>query len=115
MKKFCLVILILATIVGTFFFNAWYIQKLYEIGLIPLMSLFNVTLPIVSYKAFIVISFFISCVYTIFKYDSKKTNKSVTINDFDDGVSKFMGDIFGMILTKLLKLLILCLLISMIF
>ena len=115
MKKLGLLILILATIVGAFFFNAWYMQQIYEVGLIPIMNLFNVELPLISYNAFIVIVFFSGCVITAFKYDTKKKEKiSFGTTEFNEGITKFFGDIFSMILTKLLNVLILMWLIKLI-
>lgn len=113
MKKLGLLFLIAIAIVGAFFFNAWYMQQIYEVGLIPIINLFNVELPLISYNAFIVIVFFSACVQTAFKYDSKKTEKiQYGTTEFNEGITKFFGEIFGMILTKLLNVLILSLLIK---
>ena len=113
MKKLGLLFLIAFAIAGAFFFNAWYMQQIYEVGLIPIMDLFNVELPLISYNAFIVISFFSSCVITAFKYDSKKKEKiSYGSTEFNEGIKNFFVDICSMILTKLLNVLILSLLIK---
>lgn len=113
MKKLGLLFLIAIAIAGVFFFNAWYMQQIYEIGLIPIMNLFNVELPLISYNTFIVIVFFSSCVITAFKYDNKKTEKiKYGTTEFDEGISKFFGDIVGIILTKLLNVAILSILIK---
>lgn len=113
MKKFGLLILILLTIVGAFFFNAWYMQQIYEVGLIPIMNLFNVELPFISYSAFIVIVFFSSCIRVAFKYDNKNKEKiSYGTSEFNKGIAKFFGDVVGMIIAKILHVVILSLLIK---
>ena len=115
MKQIGLIFLIFLTIIGAFFFNVFYIQQLYEIGIVNIAGLFNVELPLISYNAFIVIVFLISCIYTGFRYNSKikeKIKLTYGTAEFDDGIIKFLGNIFGVILTKGLNLLILSLLIK---
>ena len=118
MKKIGLLICIFILILGAFFFNVFYIQQLYEIGIVNIVSLFNIELPLISYNAFIVIVFLVSCIYTGFKYkyttdDAKEKIKlSYGTDEFNDGIIKFIGNIFGVILTKGLNLLILSILIG---
>ena len=113
MKKIGLLICIFILILGAFFFNAWYMQKIYEVGLIPIMNLFNVELPFISYNAFIVITTFSACVRTAFNYNSKKTEKiTYGTAEFNEGITKFFGEIVGMIITKLLSVAILSLMIK---
>ena len=115
MKQFGLLILIFLAILGAFFFNVFYIQQLYEIGIVNIAGLFNVELPLISYNAFIVIVFLISCIYTGFRYNSETKEKiklTYGTAEFDDGIIKFLGNIFGAIVTKAVNLLILSLLIK---
>lgn len=113
MKKIGLIFLIVFAIVGAFFFNAWYMQQIYEVGLIPIMDLFNIELPLISYNVFIIIVFFSACVRTAFKYDNKKKEKiEYGTTEFDEGIKNFFVDICSMIITKLLNILILSLLIK---
>ena len=115
MKKLGLLFLIVLVIAGAFFFNAWYVQQLYEIGIINVASLFNIELPLISYNTFIVIVFLVSCIYTGFKYsDDKKESVKLTYGtpEFNDGLTKFVGKVFGVIVTKGFNLLILSLLVK---
>ena len=115
MKKFGLLILIFIAIIGAFFFNVFYVQQLYEVGIVNVANLFNVELPLISYNAFIVIVFLISCIYTGFRYNDETKEKiklTYGTEEFNAGIAKFIGKIFGIILTKCFNLLILSILVK---
>ena len=96
--------------------HQFYIQQLYEIGIVNIVSLFNIELPLISYNAFIVIVFLTSCIYTGFKYTADDTKEKIKLTygtaEFNDAIIKFIGNIFGVILTKGLNLLILSMMIE---
>ena len=115
MKQIGLIFLIFLTIIGAFFFNVFYVQQLYEIGVVNIASLFNVELPLISYNAFIVIVCLIGYIKTGFGYKNEVNEKVKAIYgtpEFNDELAKFISQVFGVVLTKGLNLLILSILIK---
>ena len=111
----CLGLIIVSVIVffGLLFFNAWYFECIYNIGLTPLFSLFDIALPAIEYKYFVFITAIIGSIGLYFKDANKKESENkvtYSINDpgeFVEGLGKVFLPIINNILTRLLQLLIL--------
>ena len=111
----CLGILIVFPLLffALLFFNAWYFECIYNIGLIPLFSLFDIALPAIEYKYFVFIAVVIGSIALYFKDANKKESENkVTYNindpgEFIEGIGKVFMPIISNILTRLLQLLIL--------
>ena len=111
----CLGLIIVSVVVffGLLFFNAWYFECIYNIGLIPLFSLFDIVLPAIEYKYFVFITVIIGSIGLYFKDANKKESENkvtYSINDpgeFAEGIGKVFMPIISNILTRLLQLLIL--------
>ena len=99
--------------IGLILFNAWYFECIYNIGLTPLFTLFDIALPAIEYKYFVFITLIIGSIGLYFKDANKKESENKTtysINDpgeFIEGLGKVFMPIVGAILTRLLQLLIL--------
>lgn len=95
------------------FFNAWYFECIYNIGLIPLFSLFDIALPALEYKYFIFIAVVIGSIALYFKEANKKESENEATYSIDDpeefaeGLKKMFMPIINNILTRLLQLLML--------
>ena len=111
----CFGLLILSPLLffALLFFNAWYFECIYNVGLTPLFTLFDIALPAIEYKYFVFITLIIGSIGLYFKDANKKESENKTtysINDpgeFIEGLGKVFMPIVGAILTRLLQLLIL--------
>ena len=119
----CLGLLILSPLLFfvLLFFNAWYFECIYNIGLTPLFTLFDIVLPAIEYKYFVFITVIIGSIGLYFKDANKKESENkVTYNindpgEFAEGIGKIFMPIISNILTRLLQLLILCVAYNIIF
>lgn len=103
------VLLLLASaifVVCGVFFNAWYLQEVYEIGLVTIFSQFNVVLPDISYWFFALIWVTYGAFHLMFKSDWGKENENKE-SDTVEVFSKIFSTFISQILTKCLQLLIL--------
>lgn len=95
-------------------FNGWYLQVIYDIGLVPVLGQFGMFLPQLGYWVFVLIHVVISALTFYFKRDeiqSKAENvKKITVtnvNESVDAIGKAVSPIMTNILTKLGQLLLL--------
>ena len=117
MGKFfgCLGILIVLPLVffALLFFNAWYFECIYNIGLIPLFSLFDIALPVIEYKYFVFITVIAGAIRLYFIDTNKQESENKVTYSIDDseefikGLGKVFTPIISAILTRLVQLLIL--------
>lgn len=111
----CLGILIVLPLLffALLFFNAWYFECIYNIGLIPLFSLFDIALPAIEYKYFVFIAVVIGTIALYFKDTNKNESENKATYSIDDpeefaeGLKKTFMPIINNILTRLLQLLML--------
>jgi hypothetical protein len=110
---FGLLIAIPLLVIGLILFNAWYFECIYNIGLTPLFTLFDIALPAIEYKYFVFITVIIGSIGLYFKDTNKKESENKVTYSIDDpvelamGIEKAIVPIIGNLLTKLLQLLIL--------
>lgn len=110
---FGLIIVSVVTFFGLLFFNAWYFECVYNIGLIPMFSLFDIALPSLEYKYFVFISIVIGSIALNFKDTNKKESENEATYSIDDpsefigGLGKVFMPIINNILTRLVQLFIL--------
>lgn len=108
-----LIVVSFITFLGLLFFNAWYFECIYNIGITPLFSLFDIALPTIEYKYFVFITVIIGSIGLYFKDVNKKESENkvtYSISDpgeFVEGIGKIFMPIINNILTRLLQLLIL--------
>ena len=108
-----LIVVSVITFFGLLFFNAWYFECIYNIGLTPLFSLFDIVLPAIEYKYFVFIAVVIGSIAMYFNAANKKESENkVTYSieepgEFIEGLLKTFTPIVGNILGRLLQLLIL--------
>ena len=108
-----LIVVSVITFFGLLFFNAWYFECIYNIGLIPLFTLFDIALPAIEYKYFVFIAVIIGSIGLYFKDTNIKKSENKVTYSIDDpvelamGIEKAIVPIIGNLLTKLLQLLIL--------
>ena len=117
MGKFfgCLGILIVLPLLffALLFFNAWYFECIYNIGLTPLFTLFDIALPVLEYKYFVFIAVVAGSIALYFKDANKKESENKAIYSIDDpdefikGIRKAFTPIISAILTRLVQLLLL--------
>jgi hypothetical protein len=118
---FGLLITIPLLVIGLILFNAWYFECIYNIGLTPLFTLFDIALPAIEYKYFVFITVIIGSIGLYFKDTNKKESENKVTYSIDDpvelamGIEKAIVPIIGNLLTKLLQLLILTIVCGMIF
>ena len=109
------VLLLLASaifVVCGVFFNAWYLQEVYEIGLVTIFSQFNVVLPEIGYWFFALIWVTYGAFHLMFKTDWGKDNETKESADNVEVFSKIFSTFISQILTKCLQLLILSIICS---
>lgn len=110
---FGLIIVSVITFLGLLFFNAWYFECVYNIGLIPLFTLFDIALPAIEYKYFVFIAVVIGSIATVFKDSNNKESENkntYSIDDLDsfiEGLVKVFTPIISNIMARLLQLLML--------
>lgn len=111
----CLGLLILSPLLFfvLLFFNAWYFECIYNVGLTPLFTLFDIALPAIEYKYFVFITLIIGSIGLYFKDANKKKSENKTTYSIDDpdefikGIGKAFTPIISAILTRLVQLLLL--------
>lgn len=89
MKKLSLFLVALVMIIPSILFNAWCLQCVYELGLVPILSTFNIIMPTIQFSIFVVIVAMISAMHT--------TQGSKTYNNAPELVAGWLG----VIITKL--------------
>lgn len=95
-------------------FNGWYLQVIYDIGLVPVLGQFGMFLPQLGYWVFVLIHVVISALTFYFKRDEiqskaenvKKINVT-NVNESVDAIGKALSPVLTNILTKLGQLLLL--------
>lgn len=91
-------------------FNASYINGVYVLGIIPVLGMFNITAPVITYKMFICIVITIMSVKEYFKDYTKKSGVEIDVKDaksVTDGLGKLLTAVVSSIFTKVLVLIIL--------
>ena len=64
-------------IISSIFFNSWIWMKIYELGIVPLVSFFNYELPLISYGFFVML-YVIFCIL----FSERNNNKQkYTLDD----------------------------------
>ena len=89
MKKLSLFLVALIMIIPSILFNAWCLQCVYELGLVPILSTFNIVAPTIQFNIFVVVIAMISVIHT--------THGSKTYNNAPELVAGWLG----IIITKL--------------
>lgn len=87
-------ILGVATIVGVIFFNGWFWECVYNIGICPLFDHFGHELPQVEYRYFVFIGILLSACYTPFRPKSKNKEE-----DNVDGLGIYDKDVAEILVT----------------
>ena len=95
-------------------FNGWYLQVIYDIGLVPVLSQFGLFLPQLGYWVFVLIHVVICALTFYFKRDEIQSKaesvKKITVtnvNESVDAIGKALSPVLTNILTKLGQLLLL--------
>ena len=91
-------------------FNASYINGLYVLGVIPVLGMFNIAAPIITYKMFIFIVLTVMSVKEYFKDYTKKSSVEIDVKDaksVNDGLGKLLTAAVSSVFTKVLVLIIL--------
>jgi hypothetical protein len=110
---FGVILLFPILIIGLLFFNAWYLQVIYNIGFTPLFGQFEVFLPQLSFWTFVFISVLLGAIKILFvdttnkNEATKSEKKTYNISDKEElfeGILKLFSPILSNILTKLLQL-----------
>lgn len=78
-------ILGVATIVGVIFFNGWFWECVYNIGICPLFDHFGHELPQVEYRYFVFLGVLLSACYVPFRPKSKKKDDE-DVTAFSDAI-----------------------------
>ena len=101
-------------LIGAILFNGWYLQVIYDIGLVPILGQFGLFLPQLGYWVFVLIYVAICALTFYFKRDeihSKAENvKKIDVTNIDDSadaIIKAFSPVLTNILTKLGQLLLL--------
>ena len=68
-------ILFVVALIGAIFFNGWFWECVYNIGICPLFDHFGHELPQVEYMYFVFIGVLLSVCYTPFRHKSKKKDE----------------------------------------
>ena len=90
---------------GMLFFNAWYLQCIYEFGIVPVLTQFSVFLPDLGYWVFMLMWVCISSIVLMFKTKTDDDSK-IDIED-TNSLGKAFAKILGVMLTKCLQIIIL--------
>lgn len=91
MKKLSLFFVALAMMILSILFNAWCLQCVYTLSVIPILATFNVMAPTISFSIFIMV---VAAMSVLHISENSKT--------YDD-VSEAVGTWLGIIITKLLS------------
>lgn len=108
---FGVILLLPILLIAMILFNSWYLQVIYNIGLTPVLSQFEVFLPQLGFWVFVFIDILLGAI-KIFFVDSNKSNletekKTYNIHNKEElaeGISKAFSPLISNILTKLLQL-----------
>lgn len=90
--KFILGVVIL---VGVIFFNGWFWECVYNIGICPLFDHFGHELPQVEYRYFVFLGILLSTCYVPFRPKSKKKDEE----DIADGLGIYDKDVAEILVT----------------
>lgn len=108
---FGVIVLLPILFIGTILFNSWYLQVIYNIGLIPILSQFGVFFPQLGFWVFVLIDMVIGGIVLFFndpnKPKSETENKTYHIWDKEEmaeGITKIISPFASNILTKLIQL-----------
>ena len=108
---FGVIVLLPILFIGTILFNSWYLQVIYNIGLIPILSQFGVFFPQLGFCVFVLIDCVIGGIVLFFndpnKPKSETENKTYHIWDKEEmaeGITKIISPFVSNILTKLIQL-----------
>ena len=85
-------ILGVAIIVGVIFFNGWFWECVYNIGICPLFDHFGHELPQVEYRYFVFLGVLLTACYVPFRHKSKKND-----DDYADKFSVYDKDVADII------------------
>jgi hypothetical protein len=88
-------ILGVAILVGVMFFNGWFWECVYNIGICPLFDHFGHELPQVEYRYFVFLGILLSTCYVPFKPKSKKKEDE----DIVDGLGIYDKDVAEILVT----------------
>lgn len=88
-------ILGVAIIVGVIFFNGWFWECVYNIGICPLFDLFGHELPQVEYRYFVFFGVLLSACYVPFRPKSKKNDD----DDYADRLGVYDKDVAEILVT----------------
>jgi hypothetical protein len=108
---FGVILLLPILLIAMILFNSWYLQVIYNIGLTPVLSQFEVFLPQLGFWVFVFIDILLGAIKIFFvdpnnpKIETEKKTYSIhNKEEFAEGVSKTFSPILSNILTKLLQL-----------
>lgn len=79
---------------GVIFFNGWFWECVYNIGICPLFDLFGHELPQVEYRYFVFFGVLLSACYVPFKPKSKKNDE-----DYTDKLGIYDKDVVEILVT----------------
>lgn len=91
MKKLSLFFVALAMMILSILFNAWCLECVYTLSVIPILATFNVIAPAIPFSIFIMV---VAAISVLHASQNSKT--------YDD-VSEAVGTWLGIIITKLLS------------
>lgn len=83
-------ILGVAIVVGTVYFNGWFWECVYNIGICPLFDHFGHELPQVEYRYFVFLGVLISACYVPFRPKSKKNEEENLDGLYDKEVAEIL-------------------------
>ena len=103
---FGVILLLPIMVIGLILFNSWYLQVIYNIGLIPIFSQFGVFLPQLGFWVFVLIEVVIGTIKVFFTDVNKpKSETKESYNIFDsEQLAKAFSPLISNILTKLIQL-----------
>lgn len=98
-------------LVAAILFHGWYLQVIYDIGVVPICSQFGLFLPQLGYWVFVLIHVVFGGFKTYFKGTETKTEatekiKIINAKEATTALSKVISPVVSNILTKLVQLLI---------
>lgn len=101
-------------LIGAILFNGWYLQVIYDIGLVPILGQFGLFLPQLGYWVFVLIHVAVCALTFYFKHSEIQSKaesvKKIDVTNIDDSANaiiKAFSPVMTNILTKLGQLLLL--------
>lgn len=91
MKNLSLFLVALTMIIPSILFNAWCLQCVYTLSVIPILATFNIIAPVIPFSIFIMVVVAMSVLYT--------SQNSKTYDKASEAVAVWLGNI----ITKLLN------------